>query len=176
MNCAVGHRHGSDLALLWLWCRPAATSPIQPLAWKPSYSMGAAIKKPKEGVFFFYFCEKYLWDFGRDSIESVDALGQYHHFNSSSNVWAWFIFSFIYIFSLFQQESLFSIYRSFTSLVKYIPGHFILFVVIVNRIFFFGLFRAAPAAYGGSQARRLIGAVAADLHHSHSNVGSELRL
>ena len=20
----VGHRHGSDLALLWLWCRPAA--------------------------------------------------------------------------------------------------------------------------------------------------------
>ena len=29
-------------------------------------------------------------------------------------------------------------------------------------------------AYGGSQARGLIGAVAAGLHHSHSNVGSEL--
>jgi len=44
--------------------------------------------------------------------------------------------------------------------------------------FFFCLlsFRAAPAAYGGSQARGLIGAVAAGLHHSHSNVGSELRL
>ena len=31
--------------------------------------------------------------------------------------------------------------------------------------FFFGLFRAAPAAYGGSQARGRIGAVAACLHH-----------
>ena len=25
-----------DLALLWLWCRPAATAPIRPLAWEPS--------------------------------------------------------------------------------------------------------------------------------------------
>ena len=39
--------------------------------------------------------------------------------------------------------------------------------------FFFGLFRAALVAYGGSQARDLIGAVAASLCHSHSNVGSE---
>ena len=37
-------------------------------------------------------------------------------------------------------------------------------------------FRAAPTAYGGSQARGPIGAVASGLHHSHSNVGSELRL
>ena len=35
---------------------------------------------------------------------------------------------------------------------------------------------AAPAAYGGSQARGLIGAVAAGLHHSHSNAGSKPRL
>ena len=33
---------------------------------------------------------------------------------------------------------------------------------------FFLLFRAAPEAYGGSQARGLIGATAAGLHHSHS--------
>ena len=38
------------------------------------------------------------------------------------------------------------------------------------------LFRAAPAAYGGSQARAQIGAVAAGLHHSHSNARSEPRL
>ena len=41
---------------------------------------------------------------------------------------------------------------------------------------FLGLFafsRAASAAYGGSQARGLIGATAAGLHHSHSNMGSE---
>ena len=44
---------------------------------------------------------------------------------------------------------------------------------------FFGLFAiswAAPAAYGGSQARGLIGAVATGLRQSHSNVGSEHRL
>ena len=31
-------------------------------------------------------------------------------------------------------------------------------------------------AYGGSQARGLIGAAAAGLHQSHSSTGSELRL
>ena len=40
----------------------------------------------------------------------------------------------------------------------------------------FIFFRAAPSAYGGTQVRGLIGAVAAGLHQSHSNVGSELRL
>ena len=35
------------------------------------------------------------------------------------------------------------------------------------------LFRAACAAYGGSQFRGQIGAVAPGLHHSHSNAGSE---
>ena len=35
MSCGVGHRHGSNLALLWLWCGPAAVAPIQPLAWEP---------------------------------------------------------------------------------------------------------------------------------------------
>ena len=32
MSCGVGHRCGSTLALLWLWCRPAAAALIQPLA------------------------------------------------------------------------------------------------------------------------------------------------
>ena len=42
--------------------------------------------------------------------------------------------------------------------------------------FFFDLFAiswVAPVAYGGSQARGLIGAVAASLCQSHSNAGSE---
>ena len=47
-----------------------------------------------------------------------------------------------------------------------------IFVVVVV----FCLFRAAPAVYGGSQARSLIGAVAAGLHHSHSSARSELCL
>ena len=39
--------------------------------------------------------------------------------------------------------------------------------------FLFCLFKAAPAAYGGSQARDRIQGVASGLSHSHSNVGSE---
>ena len=37
------------------------------------------------------------------------------------------------------------------------------------REFFFCLLRDVPKGYGGSQAREWIGAVAASLHHSHSN-------
>ena len=40
----------------------------------------------------------------------------------------------------------------------------------------FCLFRATPVAYGGSQSRGSIRTAAAGLHHSHSNMGSELRL
>ena len=39
--------------------------------------------------------------------------------------------------------------------------------------FFVNFFRATPEAYGGSQARGLIGATAAGLRNSHSNAGSE---
>ena len=42
--------------------------------------------------------------------------------------------------------------------------------------FIFCLFRAAPEACGGSQARGLIRAMAADLCQSHSNARSEPRL
>ena len=43
----VGCRHGLDPALLWLWCRPAATAPIRPLAWEPPYATGTALEKAK---------------------------------------------------------------------------------------------------------------------------------
>ena len=48
MSCDVGHRLGSDVALLWLWHRPAATAPFQLLAWKPPYATGAALKRQKK--------------------------------------------------------------------------------------------------------------------------------
>ena len=48
MSCDVGHRHGSDLALLWLWHRLAAIARIRPLAWEPLYAMGAALKRQKD--------------------------------------------------------------------------------------------------------------------------------
>ena len=47
MSCGVGGRRGSDPALLWLWCRLAATAPIRPLAWEPPYAAGAALKGQK---------------------------------------------------------------------------------------------------------------------------------
>ena len=40
-------------------------------------------------------------------------------------------------------------------------------------LFIYLLFRAAPMAYGGSQARCQIRATAAGIHHSHSSAGSE---
>ena len=47
------------------------------------------------------------------------------------------------------------------------------FFLVRSRPFFFWFFRAAPTAYGSSQARGPTGATAANLHHSHSNTGSE---
>ena len=45
MSCGVGHRGGSDLALLCLWYRPAAVAPIQPLAWETPYASDATLKE-----------------------------------------------------------------------------------------------------------------------------------
>ena len=45
MSCGVGHRHVSDLALLWLWRRPGAAAPIRPLAWEILYAVGMALKR-----------------------------------------------------------------------------------------------------------------------------------
>ena len=48
MSCGVGRRCSSDPALLWLWCWPAATALIRPLAWDPPYAAGAALEKTKK--------------------------------------------------------------------------------------------------------------------------------
>ena len=47
MSYGVGRRHGLVLALLWLWCRPAATALIRPVAWEPPYATSEAPKKDK---------------------------------------------------------------------------------------------------------------------------------
>ena len=44
MSCGVGHRCGLDPTLL---PGPAATAPIQPLAWEFAYAAGAALKSKK---------------------------------------------------------------------------------------------------------------------------------
>ena len=60
MSCGLGCRYGSDSALLCLWCRPAPTVPIRPLAWEHPYAVGVALKRQTNkkriilaGTFFF---------------------------------------------------------------------------------------------------------------------------
>ena len=55
---------------------------------------------------------------------------------------------------------------------RILESNFFFFFFLVFLLFLW----AAPAAYGGSQARGRIGAVATELRQSHSNAGSELRL
>ena len=45
MSCGVRRRCGSDLALLWLWHRPAATAPKRLLACEPPYASSVALKR-----------------------------------------------------------------------------------------------------------------------------------
>ena len=45
VNRGVGCRRGLDPMSLWLWCRPAATALIRPLAWETPYAVGAALKR-----------------------------------------------------------------------------------------------------------------------------------
>ena len=152
MSCGVSHRRGSDLALLWLWCRPEATD-IRPLAWKPPYAEGAALekfkKKKKERK-----KEKYLSQFWR--LGSPRSRSKHGHFLLR-------VLSLVYNRQLLVVSS-----RGGGS-----KGS--LWILIFLFVCFFH-FRATPKANGSSQARDQIKAAAPGLHHNHSNSGSELHL
>ena len=71
-SCGVGCRRGSDPVLLWLWRRPAAISPIGPLAWELPYAGGVALKRHTHTrivetkdcffcLFVFYSCTCSIW-------------------------------------------------------------------------------------------------------------------
>ena len=77
-----------------------------------------------------------------------------------------------YSFDFFPHSSPFLIpFSPFTILNFCIFQHYL---KQIGTFFSFCLFRATPEAYGGSQARGLIRAVAASLHHSHSNAVFDL--
>ena len=66
--CGVGHRCGSDPALLWLQCRLAAVALIQPLAWELPYTAGVAIKikkkeKKRKNISRSNVCHFYFFNF-----------------------------------------------------------------------------------------------------------------
>ena len=44
-NYGIGCRWGSELVLLWLWCRPAATALIPPLALELPYAADMSLKR-----------------------------------------------------------------------------------------------------------------------------------
>ena len=48
MSCGVGGRRGSDPALPWLWCRPAAVALIRPPNLGTSICRGCSPKKDKK--------------------------------------------------------------------------------------------------------------------------------
>ena len=49
VSSGVGHRCFSDLALLWLGCRPAAIALLKSLAWDPTCAVGVDPKIQKKG-------------------------------------------------------------------------------------------------------------------------------
>ena len=59
MSCGVVRRLGLDLALLRLWCRPAGTGPIRPLAWEPPYAVEEALEKAKRQIYIYIFFSRY---------------------------------------------------------------------------------------------------------------------
>ena len=48
LSCGIGCRLGLDLVWLWLWRRPVAAGPMQPLAWETPCGMAAALKGQKK--------------------------------------------------------------------------------------------------------------------------------
>ena len=71
------------------------------------------------------------------------------------------------------QKSVSYIQSNHTMPSSELEGVFFCFLFL---FFVFCLFKAAPMAYRGSQAKGQIGAVATSLCHGHSNVGSEPHL
>ena len=67
-----------DLALLWLWHRPAAVSLIGPLAWELPYATGAALKSKKKKIVILFYGEgtSCIW---------VRKQGHRHHEDASKN-------------------------------------------------------------------------------------------
>ena len=54
VSCGVGCRLGLDLALLCLWCTPAAVALIQPLAWELAYATAAATQDLSRGFDLYH--------------------------------------------------------------------------------------------------------------------------
>ena len=79
-------------------------------------------------IVFLFIQKKYYWSFDRDWIKSIDIFREYGHFNTITS-YSW-TFSIVCIFFNFFHQILFSVYRFFTSLVKFILKY-VLFCVLI---------------------------------------------
>ena len=50
MSCGIGHRHGSNPALLCLWHRPAGIAPTLSLACELPHASGVVLKSKKKKI------------------------------------------------------------------------------------------------------------------------------
>ena len=84
-----------------------------------------------------YYSGKLHWNYDTHYIKSVNHFGQYDYFNNvnCSNPYTWDIILFVSFPLSSINVSLFSVYRSFTSLVKFISKYFILFDVFEIELF-----------------------------------------
>ena len=80
------------------------------------------------------------------------------------------------ILALAQGVKGFGMATAATPIQSLAKGVAIKFMYLFTYLLICHLFRASPTAYGISQARGRLGAVAAGLHHSHSSVGSKPHL
>ena len=119
MSCGVGCRRGSDLALLWLWCRLAATALIRPLAWEPPICHGRGPRNGKKkkdkkkrklgltpghgtfpGAKLLSYKQKGLWS-GKQGYQVsenelniiIRKLKSKHHSHITSHVWGWWLYT-----------------------------------------------------------------------------------
>ena len=88
MSCSVVHRRSSDLALLWLWCRPAAAAPTGPLAWEPPHAGGVALKRQK-----------------KKKLKKKEHQGIYLHIPKKSDSWGKLAKCFVYMTSGYLETS-----------------------------------------------------------------------
>ena len=85
------------------------------------------------------------------------------------------VFTFWHYYGIIQAQHLILCFPCFSlEICHFLYNLWFLFICLF--LVFFAISWAAPTAYGGSQARGRIGAIASSLHHNHSNAGSEPRL
>ena len=153
---------------------------IQPLAWEPPYAMGAALKsKTKQKTRKTTTTKKpnnnQKTQFGTAAESSLTGPGpHWDHQELTSRATEPEVSSLETILNgllckLDIRDFEYLYVKNFKTLQKIYnySANSLIFLFL-----FFCLFRAAPMAYGGSQARGRFGAVASGLHHSHSNAGS----